>query len=100
MLFPVSVFTEAILWFEADELKSGIIVAVCMLICSGCCFYLTVRFGRPRVFKILITVLFSLIAVFFCILTAAVPALYIGGKPMYNYMEYPREALVRNAEAS
>ena len=65
MLFPVSVFTEAILWFETDELKSGIIVAVCMLICSGCCFYLTVRFGRPRVFKILITVLFSLIAVFF-----------------------------------
>lgn len=69
MLFPVSVFTEAILWFETDELKSGIIVAVCMLICSGCCFYLTVRFGRPRVFKILITVLFSLIAVFFCILS-------------------------------
>ena len=33
-------------------------------------------------------------------LAAAVPALYIGGKPMYNYMEYPREALVRNAEAS
>ena len=69
MLFPVSVFTEAILWFETDERKSGIIVAVCMLICSGCCFYLTVRFGKPRVFKILITVLFSLIAVFFCILS-------------------------------
>ena len=37
--------------------SSSVWVVVCMLICVGCCFYLAVRFGKPKSFRIVSLVL-------------------------------------------
>ena len=60
ILFPLSFINAVIYIFESGEL----LVAICMLVSAGCCFFIMIRNIMSKVRKIIVSVLFSLMSAF------------------------------------